>query len=72
MMFLGWFDDNPKRATPDKVRDACEAYRARFGCAPTIVLMSADDCDAAQDYGTPVRTEGYIRRNNFWVGRDQL
>lgn len=69
-MYLGWFDDNAKRTTLDKVRAACAAYRERFGVDATIVLMSADDY-TDQDYGVPVRTESYVRRNNFWVGREE-
>jgi len=69
-MYLGWFDDNPKHTTAVKIREACAAYRERYGVEPSVVLMNAEDYAADQDYGVTVRVEGYIRRNNFWVGRE--
>lgn len=66
-MFLGWFDDSPKKATAQKIAEACAAYRERFKAAPDLVLVNAADrVDVA---GVLVRAESYIRRNNFWVGR---
>ena len=63
-MYLGWFDDNPKKANKDKIAEACAAYVARFQMQPNVVLVNRDD--ATDD--PRVRVEGYIRKNNFWVG----
>ena len=66
-MYLGWFDDNPKKAATDKAWEAIAAYRERFGSAPTVILVNEADKDI-EIGGIVVRTETYIRRNNFWVG----
>lgn len=70
-MYLGWFDDNAKKTVETKITEAIAAYVARFGVRPAIVLTNTDDRPAATDVdGVPVRTEGFIRRHNFWVGME--
>jgi hypothetical protein len=65
-MYLGWFDDNPKKTTAMKIAEAIDAYHQRFHTAPNVVLVNeAEKIDVA---GVNVRSETYIRRNNFWVG----
>jgi len=66
MMYLGWFDDNPKKSTSLKIEEAIRAYVDRFKVRPNVVLVNEADC--AEIKGVLVRSEGYIRRNNFWVG----
>ena len=70
-MYLGWFDDSAKRGARDKIRDAIDAYVARFGYRPAVVLISTADAQTAgveRVDGVPIRAEGYIRPNNFWPG----
>lgn len=66
-MFLGWFDDNAKKTTAEKVNEAIAAYVVRFGTRPNIVLVNEAD-RVVEVQGMKVRSESYIRRNNFWVG----
>jgi hypothetical protein len=67
-MYLGWYDDNPKHTTAQKIAEACQAYTERFGVRPNLVLVNRDElCEVA---GITVRSEGYIRRNNYWVARE--
>ena len=65
-MYLGWFDDNPKKSTTLKIEEAIYAYVDRFKTRPNVVLVN--EADRAEIKGVLVRSEGYIRRNNFWVG----
>ncbi len=65
-MYLGWFDDTPKKATTTKINEAIAAYVDRFKTRPNVVLVS--EADQVEMNGITVRAEGYIRRNNFWVG----
>lgn len=66
MHYLLWHDDT-RKPTPIKIAEAMLAYRARFGVDPNVVLVNqADLCDLPG-----VRVEGYVRRNNFWVGREE-
>jgi|GEM_PF-1567818 len=66
-MYLGWFDDNAKKAATDKAKEAIAAYRERFGSLPNIILVNDADKDI-QLGGITIRVEGYISRNNYWVG----
>lgn len=65
-MYLGWFDDNPKKPVTLKIEEAIDAYVDRFKARPNVVLVN--EADRADIKGVLVRSEGYIRRNNFWVG----
>lgn len=65
-MYYGWFDDNPKMSTADKIQDAIDAYIRRFHKRPNVVLVN--EIDVAEIQGMAVRAENFIRRNNFWVG----
>ncbi|MBK9713692.1 MAG: hypothetical protein IPO81_20690 [Kouleothrix sp.] len=65
-MYLGWYDDNPKKSVALKIEEAIDAYVDRFKARPNVVLVN--EADRAEIKGVLVRSEGYIRRNNFWVG----
>lgn len=68
-MYLGWFDDNPKKSVEVKIREGIAAYTERFKTQPTIVFMHKPDMI---DYpGVEVRSETYIRKHNFWIGMAQ-
>lgn len=65
-MFLLWLDDNPRKPTPQKIAEAMQAYADRFQSQPnTVFCNEAELCDIP---GVLVRSEGYIRVSNFWVG----
>ncbi|HNP86753.1 MAG: hypothetical protein JST60_00510 [Chloroflexi bacterium SZAS-1] len=68
-MYLGWFDDNPKKAVSLKIEEAIDAYMDRFKVRPNVVLVN--EADRTDISGVNVRSEGYIRRNNFWVGWEE-
>ena len=65
-MFLGWFDDNAKKTTADKIAEAMAAYVARFRTQPSVVLVN--EAERIDVPGVTVRSEAYIRKNNYWVG----
>lgn len=69
-MYLGWYDDDPKKAVALKIEEAIEAYVSRFRRRPNVVLVN--EADKADVSGVVVRSESFIRRNNFWVGREAL
>lgn len=66
MSYLGWFDDNPKKATVAKIAEAIQAYVDRYKTAPNVVLVN--EAERVDVEGVTVRVERYIRRSNFWVG----
>jgi hypothetical protein len=65
-MYLGWYDDNGKKTTAEKIAEACAAYVTRFGTRPNIVLVN--EAERVEVEGLTIRVEKYIRRNNFWIG----
>ena len=69
-MYLGWFDDNPKKAVETKLIEGINAYLDRFQTMPNVVLMSEADLNALTQVvnGVQPRKESYIRKNNFWFG----
>ena len=69
--FLLWYDDDPKIPTAQKIEEAVEAYvkSKRWKTRPNIVLVNEADIVALKD--VTVRSAAHIRRNNFWVGREE-
>lgn len=67
-MYLGWYDDNPKKTPALKIAEAIAAYVARFETYPTVILCNEADCIKMDSI--LVRSESYIRPNNFWVGEE--
>ncbi len=68
-MFLGWFDDTPKKSVAQKLEEAVERYKAKFSETPNVCLVNA--VDATHYKGLDVRVVEYVRPNHFWLGRDQ-
>jgi hypothetical protein len=64
-VYLLWYDDTKKTAQI-KIAEAIGAYTDRFKSKPNVVLVN--EADRAEVQGMLVRSEGFIRRNNFWVG----
>jgi hypothetical protein len=67
MEYLLWYDDS-KKPTPVKIAEAALRYRERYGIGPNTILVNA--ADVADVPGLTVRAEAYVRRNNFWIGRE--
>jgi hypothetical protein len=60
--------DESKRPIEAKIADACAAYVARFGVAPTVALVSEDADAPAAVAGVTTRAEKRIGRNIVHVG----
>lgn len=69
-MYLWWFDDSPKKPVAIKIEEAIAAYVERSHTRPNVVLVN--EADQTEVKGLQVRAESYIRRNNFWVGWEDL
>lgn len=69
MLYLGWFDDNPKRAIADRIADGRAAYLERFGVAPKVVILNESHRDDRIEVANMiVLFKPFIRRNNYWFG----
>lgn len=66
-MFLGWFDDTPKKSTAEKLEEAVERYLTKFGEKPDLCLVNQKDATTYK--GLDVRVVEYVRPNHFWVGK---
>jgi hypothetical protein len=66
-MFLGWFDDTPKKSISQKLAEAVERYEEKFGETPSLCLVNANNATTYD--GLEVRVADYVRPNHFWVGR---
>jgi hypothetical protein len=65
-VYLLWYDDNAKKASKLKIEEAIGAYTDRFKSRPNVVLVN--EADRTEIQGVLVRSEDFIRRNNFWIG----
>ena len=68
-MFLGWFDDTPKKSVTEKIEEAVERYVAKFGETPNVCLVNAANLTTYN--GLVMKSVDYVRPNHFWVGRDE-
>ncbi len=69
--FLMWYDDNPKLSVAKKIEEAIAAYTDRFrGIEPNVVLVNEEE--VVEHNGVQVRGVAHIRRNNYWVGREEI
>lgn len=66
MLYMMWYDDDPKKGAADKIREAVAAYTARFTTTPSLVLVN--EVDYASVAEVVVRSERTVQPNNFWVG----
>lgn len=68
MMFLVWYDADPKKPVSEKVAAAAAAYHVRFGIAPELLLVNVRDYVAID--GLLVRSERTVQPDTFWLGRE--
>lgn len=68
--YLVWFDDDRKKATGDKIREAMAAYERRTGRNPNIVLINEQD-RVEPAPAVQLRALSYIRPSNFYVGFEE-
>lgn len=66
-MFLGWFDDDRKKASSVKIEEAIGRYEAKFGSKPTLCLVNVADNTPYE--GIEIKVSSYVRPNHFWVGQ---
>ena len=69
-MFLGWFDDTPKKSVAEKIQEAVERYVSKFDETPNVCLVNKGDVIAYE--GIEVKAVEYVRPNHFWVGRVEV
>lgn len=68
-LYMMWFDDSAKKPPTAKIEEAVAAYMKHFNARPNVVLVN--ESDRADVSGVRVRSESYVRRDNFWVGYEE-
>lgn len=68
-MFLGWYDDTPKKSAEQKIEEAIERFVSKFGEQPDVCLVNAANMVGIE--GIEVKTASYVRPNHFWVGKEE-
>jgi hypothetical protein len=68
---LLWFDDDPRRAIEDKVRQAAARYRQKFGAAPDVCYVNDRAIDRAEVRVGDLRVmpASTVLPHHFWIGR---
>ncbi len=70
---LLWYDNDPKKALEQRVREAMERYREKFGRAPNTCYIHPADLNGRTLAleGVRVLAASNILRNHVWVGYDE-
>lgn len=67
---LLWYDDDPKRSLPDKVRLAVRYYREKHGHEPNVCYIHRAEWEDGVSMvdGVVLRTTPYILAYHMWLG----
>jgi len=70
---LLWYDNDPKKTLEQRVREAMERYREKFGRAPNTCYIHPADLNGhtLALEGVRVLAASNILRNHVWVGYDE-
>jgi len=64
-----WYDQNPKTPLAQKVYEAAERYREKFGVAANTCYVNPVMLDSETRVpGFELRTRASIRPHHYWVG----
>ena len=66
-----WFDNDPKSGIREKVKQAADYYRRKYGDAPDLCLVNPAMLgkDKPEVEEIELETASDIQPNHFWVGR---
>jgi hypothetical protein len=68
MLYLHCYDADPKRSASQRLASVVEAYTARFGVQPDIILVNEIDAGATYP-GVEIKAEKRIGPNNYQAGK---
>ena len=66
-----WMDDGQGRDLASRVKEAVASYKAQYGVAPSVCMVSEGELQQGLDEVAGLRLEGSKRLlpNYFWIGR---
>jgi len=65
-MYLGYYSDNPKHSTAERIKAGAQAYEERFGLLPVVVLVNEAEAVAVE--GVRVIVKAWVRKSNYLFG----
>lgn len=69
---LLWYDDDPARNLPEKVKRAARRYKQKFGASPTVCYVHPSALNGKQRVGqVHVTSRPSVLRHHFWLGREK-
>lgn len=68
MIFLHYYEDNPRKPVYARLIEAVQAHRSRLGVQPNLILVNEADKDATFA-GCEIRVEKHIGLNIYHVRR---
>jgi hypothetical protein len=77
---LLWYDDNPSRDLAEKIGQAVQRYRRKFGASPNVCYVHRSTLQPLDDGGNgKVQKVGGVRvsslptilRHHFWLGQEE-
>ena len=70
-----WYDDDPKRALPEKVSRAAKRYRQKYGSAPNVCyvhpLVLENNGEVKKVGQVRVASLPSVLRHHFWLGQEE-
>ncbi|HEY4689554.1 MAG TPA: hypothetical protein VIK33_09595 [Anaerolineae bacterium] len=68
---LLWFDDDPRRRLEEKIQQAADRYRQKFGAAPDVCYVNDAAIERAETQVGDVRVlpASTVRPHHFLIGR---
>lgn len=67
MHYLAWMDDS-KKPLDAKLSEGAQAYTARFGVAPTVVVVHSTEQTQRSDM--TVRVEAWAKKSYYHFGQE--
>jgi hypothetical protein len=64
-----WFDNNPKKSLDEKVAEAVERYRLKFGAEPNVCYVNPAHLELAPPVHAKIRVASAksVLPNHFWL-----
>lgn len=67
-----WFDNDPKKSLDQKVQEATDYYKIKYGLQATTIFVNPATKDREQSIaGFTIKPNSSILPHHFWIGGDQ-
>lgn len=70
-MYMMWYEPDKRVSVAERVGDAIDAYRAKWGREPREVVLHPSVAEAVGEAGVPVRVRAEVRPTLVYVGDNE-